>query len=122
MPLPSRLDVLAAVLAAATGLAMAKDRGRTEISPSPAVTAEAANPEILVPEILDPDLMTPEICAELAEYRRRALRAAVILAGGLPDAEWPGQPKGPSAECAVPQVPAGGPKPANNEPAGAPRD
>ncbi len=49
--------------------------------------------------------MTPEVCAELAEYRRRALRATMILAGGLPDSDWPGQPKDPSGECAAPQAP-----------------
>jgi hypothetical protein len=101
MPLLSRLDTLAAVLAAATGLAMAEDHGRTEISSPPAVTAEAVSPETLRPERSDPEPMTPELCAELAEYRRRALRATIILAGGMPDGGWPGQIQDPSAECAT---------------------
>jgi hypothetical protein len=72
----TKLDVLAALIAAATGLAFAEDRSRTEIVTSvPAIEAMAA-----------------ETCAQ-AEARRRALRVSVILTGGMPDADWRGQAK-----------------------------
>jgi hypothetical protein len=73
----TKFDALAALLAAATGLAMAEDRSRTEIvtsSAAPLVEASA------------------ETCAQ-AEGRRRALRVSVILTGGMPDADWRGQTK-----------------------------
>src|SRR5271155_4541337 len=77
MPLPSKLDVLAAILAAGTGLAMVEDRNRSEI-----VTPQAEQM---------PDAMTAEACLEQAEYRRRAMRVTVILTGGMPDTDsWSG--------------------------------
>jgi hypothetical protein len=82
----TKFDALAALLAAATGVAMAEDRSRTEIVTSPAPPAVEA--------------MTAETCAQ-AEYRRRALRVSVILTGGMPDADWRGQVKpAPSVEAA----------------------
>jgi hypothetical protein len=87
----TKLDALAALLAAATGLAIAEDRSRTEIAPPlpAASTVEAM----------------AETCAQ-AEYRHRALRVSVILTGGMPDADWRGQAK--PAAC----VDAAAPKPA----------
>jgi hypothetical protein len=70
-----KFDALAALLAAATGLAMAEDRSRTEIATQPTPTVEA---------------VAVETCAQ-AEDRRRALRVSVILTGGMPDADWRGQ-------------------------------
>jgi hypothetical protein len=86
----TKLDALAAVLAAATGLAMIEDRSRTEIVPTlaAATTVEAA-----------------ENCAQ-AEYRRRALRVSVILTGGMPEAEWRGQAKPAACVDAAPVRPA----------------
>jgi hypothetical protein len=72
-----KFDALAALIATATGLAMAEDRSRTEIVTSLAVPAVEA---------------MAETCAQ-AEYRRRALRVSVILTGGMPDADWRGQTK-----------------------------
>jgi hypothetical protein len=86
----TKFDALAAVLAAATGLAMAEDRSRTEIvtsSAAPVVEASA------------------ETCAQ-AEDRRRALRVSVILTGGMPDADWRGQTKPASCVDAAPVKPA----------------
>jgi hypothetical protein len=78
----TKLDALAALIAAATGLALAEDRSRTEIvTTHPISVAEAT---------------AGESCAQ-AEYRRRALRVSVILTGGMPDADWRGQTK--SAPC-----------------------
>jgi hypothetical protein len=71
----TKFDALAALLAAATGLAMAEDRSRTEIAPALAAA---------------PTVEAMETCAQ-AEYRRRALRVSVILTGGMPDADWRGQ-------------------------------
>jgi hypothetical protein len=85
----TKFDALAALLAAATGLAMAEDRSRTEIvtlSAAPVVEASA------------------ETCAQ-AEDRRRALRVSVILTGGMPDADWRGQTK-PVCVDAAPVKPA----------------
>jgi hypothetical protein len=82
-------DALAALLAAATGLAMAEDRSRTEIATQPTPTVEAI----------------AETCAQ-AEDRRRALRVSVILTGGMPDAEWRGQAKPAACVDAVPAKPA----------------
>jgi hypothetical protein len=85
----TKFDALAALLAAATGLAMAEDRSRTEIvtsSAAPLVEASA------------------ETCAQ-AEDRRRALRVSVILTGGMPDADWRGQTK-PACVDAAPVKPA----------------
>jgi hypothetical protein len=71
MPMPSKLDALIVLVTAATGMAMVEDRNRTEIElPGPAQVAAA---------------MTLETCLEQAEYRRRAARVMLILAGGLPD-------------------------------------
>ncbi len=101
MSLLTKLDALAAILAAVTGLAMAEDRNRSEISP-PVMTAEA-----LTPKTLPAETLTPETCAELAEYQRRAFRVTMILAGGLPDidppdADRPGRLKVTAPECATP--------------------
>ena len=85
----TKFDALAALLAAATGLAMAEDRSRTEIvtsSAAPVIEASA------------------ETCAQ-AEDRRRALRVSVILTGGMPDADWRGQTK-PVCVDAAPVKPA----------------
>jgi hypothetical protein len=86
----TKFDALAVLLAAATGLAMAEDRSRTEIAPTLAVaaTVEAA-----------------ETCAQ-AEYRRRALRVSVILTGGMPDADWRGQARPAACVDAAPVKPA----------------
>jgi hypothetical protein len=82
----TKFDALAAVIATATGLALAEDRSRTEIA-----TPLAAAPTV--------EAMA-ETCAQ-AEYRRRALRVSVILTGGMPDADWRGQVKpAPSVEAA----------------------
>ena len=84
-----RLHFVLPLLAAATGLAMAEDRSRTEIvtsSAAPVVEASA------------------ETCAQ-AEDRRRALRVSVILTGGMPDADWRGQTK-PACIDATPVKPA----------------
>ena len=71
MPMPSKLDALIVLVTAATGMAMVEDRNRTEIElPGPAQVAAA---------------MTLETCLEQAEYRRRAARVMLIMAGGLPD-------------------------------------
>ena len=83
----TKFDALAALLAAATGLAMAEDRSRTEIvtsSTTPVAEVTAA-----------------ETCAQ-AEDRRRALRVSVILTGGMPDADWRGQTKPASCVDAAP--------------------
>jgi hypothetical protein len=87
----TKFDALAALLAAATGLAMAEDRSRTEIAtPLPAAsTAEAM----------------AETCAQ-AEYRRRALRVSVILTGGMPEADWRGQMRPATCIDAAPVKPA----------------
>jgi hypothetical protein len=87
----TKFDALAALLAAATGLAMVEDRSRTEIAP-----ALAAAPTI--------EAMA-ETCAQ-AEYRRRALRVSVILTGGMPDADWRGQTKPAVCVDAAPVKPA----------------
>jgi hypothetical protein len=86
----TKFDALAALLAAATGLAMAEDRSRTEIAPtlSAATTVEAA-----------------ETCAQ-AEYHRRALRVSVILTGGMPDADRRGQARPAVCVDAAPLKPA----------------
>jgi hypothetical protein len=107
MPLLSRLDALAVVLAAVTGLAMAEDRGRTEISPP------AAARDTVPPEQLDPEAMTPEVCAELAEYHRRALRAAMIMAGVLPDSDWLSRAPHPAEDCEALRAPG---SPADQKP------
>jgi hypothetical protein len=88
----TKFDALAALLAAATGLAMAEERSRTEIAPPLAAesTVEAA---------------VAETCAQ-AEYRRRALRVSVILTGGMPDADWRGQTRTAACVDAAPVRPA----------------
>jgi hypothetical protein len=84
---------------------MAEDRSRTEISP-PAAARDTVPPE---QEQLVPEAMTPEVCAELAEYRRRALRAAMIMAGALPDSDWLSGAPHPAADCEAPRVPGNPP-------------
>jgi hypothetical protein len=79
----TKFDALAAIIATATGLALAEDLSRTEIV-TPLPGAEAS---------------TPETCAQ-AEYRRRALRVSVILTAGMPDADWRGQAKPPCVDAA----------------------
>ncbi|MBV9969798.1 MAG: hypothetical protein JO228_07435 [Xanthobacteraceae bacterium] len=87
----TKFDALAAIIAAATGLAMAEDRSRTEIATSPATpTIEATS---------------AGTCAQ-AEYRGRALRVSVILTGGMPDADWRGQTKPVACIDAAPVKPA----------------
>jgi hypothetical protein len=87
----TKFDALAALLAAATGLAMVEDRSRTEIAtPLPAASTVEA---------------MAETCAQ-AEYRRRALRVSVILTGGMPEADWRGQAKGAACIDAAPVKPA----------------
>jgi hypothetical protein len=78
----TKLDAVAALIAAATGLALAEDRSRSEIVTTQLISVTEAT--------------TGETCAQ-AEYRRRALRVSVILTGGMPDADWRGQTK--SAPC-----------------------
>jgi hypothetical protein len=85
----TKFDALAALLAAATGLALAEDRSRTEIVTQPTTVVE---------------VMTSETCAQ-AEDRRRALRVSVILTGGMPDADWRGQTKPASCVDAAPVKP-----------------
>jgi hypothetical protein len=90
MPL-TKLDAVAALIAAATGLALAEDRTRTEIATTqPTSVAEAT---------------IGETCAQ-AEYRGRALRVSVILTGGMPDADWRGQTKSAPCTDATPVKPA----------------
>jgi hypothetical protein len=87
----TKFDALAALLAAATGLAMVEDHSRTEIAtPLPAASTVEA---------------MAETCAQ-AEYRRRALRVSVILTGGMPDADWRGQAKPAACIDAAPVKPA----------------
>jgi hypothetical protein len=88
----TKLDALAALLAAATGLAMAEDRSRTEI----------ATPLVAAPTV---EALTAETCAQ-AEYRRRALRVSVILTGGMPDADWRGQARPAACVDTAPTKPA----------------
>ena len=86
----TKFDALAALIATATGIALAEDRSRTEIvTPQPTPVVEA----------------TTETCAQ-AEYRRRALRVSVILTGGMPDADWRGQTKSAPCVDAAPVKPA----------------
>jgi hypothetical protein len=86
----TKFDALAALIAAATGLALAEDRSRTEIvTPQPRPAVEA---------------MGAETCAQ-AEDRRRALRVSVILTGGMPDADWRGQAKPVACVDATPVRP-----------------
>jgi hypothetical protein len=91
-----KFDALAALLAAATGLALAEDRSRTEIVPSPGAPAVEATAV---------GAMTGETCAQ-AEYRGRALRVSVILTGGMPDADWRGQARPAPCVDAAPVEPA----------------
>jgi hypothetical protein len=88
----TKFDALAALLAAAAGLAMFEDRSRTEIA-----TPLAAPSTI--------EATAAETCAQ-AEYRRRALRVSVILTGGMPDADWRGQAKPAACIDAAPVKPA----------------
>ena len=89
----TKFDALAALLAAATGLALAEDRSRTEIVTSPGAPAVEATAAMT------------ETCAQ-AEYRRRALRVSVILTGGMPDADWRGQARPAPCVDAAPVEPA----------------
>jgi hypothetical protein len=86
----TKFDALAALIATATGLALAEDRSRTEIVTVPPVSVAEAG---------------AETCAQ-AEYRRRALRVSVILTGGMPDADWHGQVKPAQCVDAAPVKPA----------------
>jgi hypothetical protein len=89
----TKLDALAALIATATGLALAEDRSRTEIVTTfPTSVAEAT---------------AAESCAQ-AEYQRRALRVSVILTGGMPDADWRGQTKSTTCVDTAPVKPAPG--------------
>jgi hypothetical protein len=93
----TKFDALAALLAAATGLAMMEDRSRTEIA-TPLAAASTV-------EAMAVETMTVETCAQ-AEYRRRALRVSVILTGGMPDADWRGQAKPAACVDVAPVKPA----------------
>ena len=86
MPLLSKLDAMVTVLAAVAGFAMVEDRNRTEIAPRQSVQVA--------------EVITPEICAEQAEYRRRATRVMLLLTGGMPDTDWNGRAPPASAACA----------------------
>ena len=81
----SKLDALLVLATAAAGMAMVEDRNRTEIElPQPPRVSQA---------------LTHEACIELAEYRRRAMRVMLIMAGGLPDMEGPMSRKSAAAMC-----------------------
>jgi hypothetical protein len=85
MSVLSKLDALIVLVTAAAGMAMVEDRNRTEIElPQPAQISAA---------------MTLETCLEQAEYRRRAVRVMLIMAGGLPDTDPQVQSKSASAAC-----------------------
>jgi hypothetical protein len=85
MPMLSKLDALIVVVTAAAGMAMVEDRNRTEIElPQPAQAFVAT---------------TLETCLELAEYRRRAARVMLIMAGGLPDTNPQAQARSVLATC-----------------------
>jgi hypothetical protein len=94
----SKLDALIVLVTAATGMAMVEARNRTEIElPQRAQVAAA---------------MTLETCLEQAEYRRRAVRVMLIMAGGLPDTNPQAQAKSALATCKdlqgfTPDEPAG---------------
>jgi len=85
MSMLSKLDALIILVTAATGMAMVEDRNRTEIElPQPVQVSPA---------------MTLETCLEQAEYRRRAVRVMLIMAGGLPDTNPLVQAKSALAAC-----------------------
>ena len=85
MPTLSKLDALIVLVTAAAGMAMVEDRNRTEIElPQPARAFVAT---------------TLETCLELAEYRRRAARVILIMAGGLPDTNPQAQARSVLAAC-----------------------
>ena len=91
MPMLSKLDALAVLVTAAAGMAMVEDRNRTEIEPpQPAQAVVATN---------------LETCLELAEYRRRAARVMLIMAGGLPDVIPQAQARSVLAACRDFQAP-----------------
>jgi hypothetical protein len=99
MPLLSKLDAMVALLAAVAGFAMVEDRNRTEIAPPQSVEiTEAA---------------TPEVCAEQAEYRRRATRVMLLLTGGMPDTDWQARAQPALPACAIPPASSG---PAGRDP------
>jgi hypothetical protein len=85
MPMLSKLDALIVLVTAATGVAMVEDRNRTEIELPQSAQVAAA--------------MTLETCLEQAEYRRRAARVMLIMAGGLPDTNPQAQASSVLAAC-----------------------
>jgi hypothetical protein len=87
MPMLSKLDALVVLFAGAAGMAMVEDHNRTDIP-------LAQPPQVAVP-------MTLEACVELAEYRRRAMRVAMIMAGALPDTDTQAQANSIRAACAA---------------------
>jgi hypothetical protein len=92
MPMLSKLDALMVLVTAAAGMAMVEDRNRTEIElPQRAQAAVVAT--------------NLETCLELAEYRRRAARVMLIMAGGLPDFIPQAQARSVLAACRDFQAP-----------------
>jgi hypothetical protein len=85
MSVLSKLDALIVLFTAAAGMAMVEDHNRTEIElPQPAQVSAA---------------VTLETCLEQAEYRRRAVRVMLIMAGGLPDTDPQVQARSALAAC-----------------------